>query len=179
MNIFFLDRDPKLCAEYHCNKHVVKMIVESSQMLGSAYYVSNGITSKKQINQKFISKVFSNFPRQLNGVPHPYGIGYVNHPCTIWTRSCWENWNWLLDLANNLCNEYTDRYNKIHACSKILTWMESNVPTLKELGDISTPALAMPDDCKTSDPVESYRSYYKKYKLGFAKWPENKIPDWI
>jgi hypothetical protein len=32
MNIFYLDEDPKICAQYHCDKHVVKMIIEYAQL---------------------------------------------------------------------------------------------------------------------------------------------------
>lgn len=41
MNIFYLERDPKIAAEFHCDKHVVKMIVESAQMLSSAHWMTD------------------------------------------------------------------------------------------------------------------------------------------
>lgn len=38
MNIFYLSRDPVLCAEMHCDKHVVKMILETAQLLSTAHW---------------------------------------------------------------------------------------------------------------------------------------------
>jgi hypothetical protein len=38
MNIFVLDKDPHAAAHYHCDKHVVKMILEAGQMLCAAHW---------------------------------------------------------------------------------------------------------------------------------------------
>ena len=43
MNIFYLDKDPVKAAEMSCDKHVVKMILESAQMLCTAKRVLDGI----------------------------------------------------------------------------------------------------------------------------------------
>ena len=42
MNIFYLDRDPVIAAQMMCDKHVVKMILESAQMLSTAHRVLDG-----------------------------------------------------------------------------------------------------------------------------------------
>jgi len=92
MNIFVLDEDLVVSAKMLCNKHVVKMIVESTQIL-------------------------SNCHKQEDVV---YKHTHYNHPCCIWTRTSLTNYNWLKLHALTLCNEYTKRYNKIHKCEDIL-----------------------------------------------------------
>ncbi len=90
MNIFVLDQDPKVCAKYHNNKHVVKMILETAQLLCGVHHM---VESKIEI---------------------PYKLSHKNHPCSIWARECIENYVWLCDLGMELCFEYTYRYGKKH-----------------------------------------------------------------
>ena len=177
MNIFILDLDPEKCAEYHCNKHLVKMITEHNQILGSIAYTARGVHRKTDITPEFIEKTFKGFPRKENGKPHPYGIGYRNHPCTQWAGKTLDNYRWLCTLTAYMCKEYTRRYGRKHAGEEICSWYASNHPELPITG--MTPfALAMPEDYKSKDAVKSYRDYYIKYKSGFAKWPEGTIPSW-
>ena len=178
MNIFVLDTDTKLCAEYHCDKHLSKMITEHNQILGSIAYTARGITRKKDITPEFVKKVFVGFPRELDGNPHPYGIGYKTHPCTQWAASTLDNYRWLTDLNHKMCEEYTMRYGKKHAGEEINRWYATNHPELPITG--MTPfALAMPDICKTpGDAVLSYRNYYATHKVYFAKWKTQDPPWW-
>ncbi len=69
MNIFALDTDPVTCAQYHCDKHVIKMILESVQMLSTTC--------------------------SILGAEAPYKPTHANHPCTKWVRESWENFGWL------------------------------------------------------------------------------------
>lgn len=178
MNIFVLDLDPVKCAEYHCNKHLVKMITEHNQILGSIAYSRRGILKKKEITQEFVQKVFAGFPRKTESGPHPYGIGYLNHPCTQWAAKSLDNYRWLTTLTAEMCKEYTRRYGKKHAGEEINRWYASNHPELPIIG-LTPFAQAMPDDCKNSaDPVSAYRNYYRKHKSHIAKWPDGKIPHW-
>jgi hypothetical protein len=78
-----------------------------------------------------------------------------------------------------LCKEYTRRYNKKHKCQSIIEWCIINLPNLKENGDLTEFSLAMPDECKTNDTVQSYRNYYIKYKKDFAKWNYSTTPKWF
>jgi hypothetical protein len=177
MNIFVLDLDPKKCAEYHCNKHLVKMCTEHNQILGSIAYTARGVKKKAEITPDFILKHFKSFPRKKDGEPHPYGIGYKNHPCTQWAAASVENYEWLCDLNLEMCKEYTRRYGKIHAGQMITEWYAHNRPKLFNRG--MTPfAQAMPDDCKDPDVVKAYRNYYIKHKARFAKWPQDRVPHW-
>jgi hypothetical protein len=40
-------------------------------------------------------------------------------------------------------------------------------------------AQAMPDSCKTDDPVQAYRQYYIQEKKYMAKWTNREIPSWF
>lgn len=154
MNIFVLDQDPRVCAVYHNDKHVVKMILESAQLLCGVHHVTESY------------------------LHIPYKLSHKNHPCSIWARECIENYIWLCDLGMALCREYTHRYNKTHKSQAVIEWCYDNLPDLPELGDITPFALAMPDECKTDDPVESYRKYYMMHKQNIAKWKMRNIPNW-
>lgn len=178
MNIFILDLNTTKCAEYHCNKHLVKMITEHNQILGSIAYTARGVNRKKDITPEFIQKTFQGFPRKAeDGSPHPYGIGYANHPCTQWAAKSLQNYGWLCHLTIHMCEEYTRRYGRKHAGEDICRWYYSNYPMLPLTG--MTPfAQAMPDDCKDPDAIKAYRTYYIKHKSSFAKWPNGKIPSW-
>lgn len=169
MNIFVLDESPKQAAVYHNDKHVVKMILESAQMLHAPYYETN--------------TPFDGFPRTKG----PYKLTHKNHPCTRWTCKSLDNWSWLLDLALELCDEYTYRYTKTekqgtlfpkrHACQDMLEWMKDNPPQLDSNG-MSPFALAMPDELKSNDAVESYRRYYMTEKRHIASWTKRNTPEW-
>ncbi len=178
MNIFILDTDPRKCAEYHCNKHLVKMITEHNQILGSIAYTARGIRSKKDITPHFISKHFPGFPRKNEeGGSKPYGIGFKSHPCTQWAAKTLDNYRWLCELTAEMCYEYTRRYGRKHAGEEICRWYASNHPELPITG--MTPfAQAMPDSCKNPNAVIAYRQYYKEHKSRFAKWPAGKTPEW-
>ena len=153
------------------------MVTEHNQILGSIAYTARGVLRKKDITPDFVEDVFVGFPRSQEGKPHPYGIGYKNHPCTQWAAKSLNNYRWLTDLTQKMCEEYTRRYGRKHAGEEINRWYASNHPELPVLG-VTPFAQAMPDDCKHPDPVKAYRDYYIKYKSRFAKWPQDRIPEW-
>jgi len=178
MNIFVLDLDPTLCAQYHCDKHISKMIVEHCQILGSIAYTARGVYRKADITPEFIRNTFPGFPRKReDNTPHPYGIGYRNHPCTQWAGKTLDNYRWLCTLTAEMCKEYTRRYGRKHAGEEICRWYASNHPNLPLTG-ITPFAQAMPDNCKATNAVTAYRNYYKKYKSHFAKWRHSSTPEW-
>jgi hypothetical protein len=178
MNIFVLDTNPKKCAEYHCDKHLVKMITEHNQILGSIAYTARGVNRKKDITSDFIEG-FVGFPRSREGRPHPYGIGFQNHPCTTWARECQENYAWLCELTLEMCKEYTKRYGRKHAGEAICQWYYKNAPFLPVYGKMTPFAQAMPDSCKNENAVVAYRNYYIKHKARFAKWAHSPKPNWF
>ena len=150
MNIFKLDESPVVSAKYACDKHVVKMILESAQMLCSV---------------------------QPEGTA-PYKRSFYNHPCTKWVRESARNYEWLLIHAYALCDEYTSRYDKIHKTQAVIDWCDNNRPELPDIGLTKQPT-CMPDYCKTDSVVESYRKYYINEKAKFAKWKNGNIPSWF
>ena len=153
MNIFYLSHDPDEAARVMYNKHVVKMILETAQLLCGVHHMTGGEA--------------------------PYGLSHKNHPCSIWARECIENYVWLCDLGIELCKEYTHRYGKRHKSQEIIEWCMVNHPNIEEKGDLTEFRLAMPDECKIGDAVESYREYYNVFKKGFAKWKNREVPYWF
>lgn len=155
MNIFILDYDPIKAAQMQCDKHVVKMCLETAQLLCSIY--PNGQA--------------------------PYKRTHYNHPCSKWARESWANYYWLYKHGIALCNEYTFRYRKTHKCLDIMIWCWSNIDfklldRVDEYEPIAFPK-CMPDDCKVNDVVQSYRNYYIKHKGHIATWTKRNVPDWF
>lgn len=182
MNIFVIHEDPRIAAQMHCDKHCNKMIVEHAQMLAAAYYSTIGISRKKEIpqNQNLVNELFKNWPRKDEaGNDWPYSISHVNHPCTIWTRDSLENFNWLLDCTDELCKEFSKRWNHKHSIEKILEWMRLNPIKLPSLG-LRPFAQAMPICFKNEDSVIAYRQYYA-FKPSYMKmeWRYTQKPDWL
>ena len=152
MNIFAVDKDPKISAQQLCDKHVVKMILESAQMLCSAY--PNGDA--------------------------PYKRAFYNHPCTIWARESQENYEWLLTHAYAMCQEYTRRYGKVHKSIDAIEWCGKNYIKLKlPQKGLTKFAQAMPEQYKNKCSITAYRSYYNGEKAGFATWKTRKSPKWF
>jgi len=148
MNIFVLSKDPCEAAKMQCDKHVVKMILESTQLLSTALW--------------------------LNNEHGPYKPTHVRHPCTLWTAKSLSNWLWLHTHAQALSKEYTFRYAKIHACDKIISNM-TKPTTINDLG-LTPWAQAMPKQYKNDDVVKAYRTYYIKDKVHLAAWRRNRPP---
>jgi len=150
MNIFVLDYNIDKCAKYHCDRHVVKMILESAQMLSTAL--------------------------RLNGIIEGYNSTHINHPCTVWARTSLSNWKWLRDLASKLNSEYKFRYKKHfnHASWDLINSLPH--PPIEDIG-LTKFAQAMPSKYKNEDTVTAYRHYYigdkKKYFHGQAEKPLN------
>ena len=157
MNIFVLDENPQIAAQMHNDKHVVKMILETAQLLCGVHHMSDG-TSAEQV---------------------PYKLSHKNHPCSIWSRECIENYVWLCDLGLSLCEEYTYRYGKRHKSQDVIEWCLVHNPNIPSNGNITPFALAMPDECKVSSAVESYRKYYITHKKSLGVWKGRKTPEWF
>ncbi len=122
MNIFILDLDVKKCAQYHVDKHVVKMILETAQLLCGVHHVTDQVTDQV-----------------------PYKLSHKNHPCSIWARESLSNYLYLCELGLELCNEYTYRYGKRHKSQDVIEWCLTNKPNILDKG-FTEPAKAMPDE---------------------------------
>jgi|TARA_R110001592_G_scaffold133671_1_gene349010 hypothetical protein len=161
MNIFFLSDNPDIAAEMACDRHSIKMILESAQMLSTSLRL-HGYDEKEYI----------------------YGSTHVSHPSTIWTATNRSNFEWVLSHALALCREYTARYGKFHKSEEILyrcaDFREAYIPA----GSLTVPPKCMGLEYKIGesnwdDVVASYRNYYRKGKsyMNKGKGPQwNKIP---
>lgn len=181
MNIFYLDRDPKLCAEMHVNKHVVKMILEYAQLLSTAHRVLDG-TLAVGVSQSGRKKTLYQLPDDRD--TKLYSATHVNHPSAVWARKSYQNYAWLHQLLHQLCIEYTHRYGKIHKVQLSgLLYELYAPPTALESTDHITftePTPAMPDEYKVhGNSIQSYRNYYVGAKSAFAVWKSRITPDWF
>lgn len=152
MNIFVLDLDPMTCAQYHCDKHVVKMILETAQMMSTTCRIS--------------------------GIDAGYKESFKNHPCTKWVRESIDNYTWLHKMVFFLNEEYKFRYDKRinHKSYDVIASLP--LPSLPDIG-LTPFAQAMPEDYKSSDAVESYRTYYLCEKRAFLSYSKREVPPWI
>jgi hypothetical protein len=160
MNIFVLDRDIQKAARYHVNKHVVKQVLETAQMLSTAHWMIDGNLAH---NQNFL-----------------YTKTHINHPCSVWVRKNTKNYMWTYEFFKALCFEYTYRYDKIHLSWKKLGNVLSHPPVGIDYAANMTPfAQAMPDKYKSDDAVEAYRNYYCAEKTHLFEWKYRDIPEWV
>ena len=161
MNIFFLDRNPKIAAQMHCDKHVVKMVLEYAQILSTAHRVVDGDEAADR-----------------EGL---YKIAHKNHPSTAWARAGRGNYNWLSDLWGYLGNEYTHRYGKVHkaATKEWLFYAPEYIPYKRFMAIHTPPPQCMPDEYKTDDTILAYRNYYINEKARFARYTNGTAPEWL
>lgn len=147
--------DPEKAAKYHVDKHIVKMPLETAQLLCTVHHLSG--TDSKEI---------------------PYRATHKNHPSAKWARKSLSNYIWLVMLGLEICKEYTHRYGKTHKCEAVIQWCKMHTPNIPEIG--FTPfALAMPEECKKDDRIEAYREYYRKKKSHLFSWKNREKPYWL
>ena len=156
MNIFVLDQSPQVAARMHCDKHCVKMILETAQMLSTAHRVHDTPQSDKV-----------------------YKKAHLNHPCTKWIRESKANYRWAFDLYLALLLEFSSRRGKSHKSSELMQSLRHTPAGIPDIGP--TPfAQAMPEEYKRSSPVEAYRAYYMGEKASIAQWNwGTPMPEWF
>lgn len=156
MNIFYLSECPEEAARSQCDKHVVKMILETAQLLSTAHRVLDGDAWADEIGM--------------------YRRTHVNHPSAAWVRENRQNYRWTYRHLVYLCDEYTVRYGRVHKTAGILTAFllaPRNIPR----GEFTPPPQCMPDEYKHEDTVTAYRNYYRGGKADIAKWKLGP-PEW-
>lgn len=154
MNIFVLHESPRIAAQMACDRHVVKMIVESAQMMATIHHGAGSVVRYKPT--------------------HPH------HPCTLWAGSSAHNYAWLLAHAKALCGEYTYRYGRVHKTEQYIYGELHALPPNINVTLGQTPfAQTMPDECKDPNPVIAYRNFYLKHKAAFATWKQRDVPLWF
>ncbi len=177
MNIFYIDEDPVVAAQCLVDKHCVKMILESAQLLSTAHrYLDGHLVMGKSDTGRNVKRWILADSRE----PVLYQATHINHPSAIWCRASVENYNWLVDHFFALMNEYTHRYGKHHKCSGDIAYMLQSPPHKLEEFDMTKMPCAMGDEYIISDePVINYRNYYKVAKASLHKWTNRQPPEWI
>ena len=180
-----MDPDPRICAQYHCDKHSTKMVVEYAQLLSTAHRILDG-THSVIISSSNRKKQVWTLPDSRDAIL--YSCTHANHPSAIWVRENITNYEWLYQMWVCLMDEYTHRYGKIHATARLkdaLCAEPDNIPG----GKFFPPTPAMPAECKVLanvpvagrkyDVLKSYRKYYIQEKASFAKWKNRNTPEWF
>ena len=154
MNVFVLSLDPREAARMMCNKHVVKMVIETAQVLCT-------VASQR-------------------GIIAPYRPTHVHHPCVRWAAASHDNLVWLQEHFLGLCDEYTFRYDRIHATQVRMSAAWDRLVVDGDSTRATGFAQAMPDEWRIpGDPVTAYRCYYIAEKSRFARWrPRAQPPAW-
>lgn len=178
MNIFYLDKNPEICATMHCDKHVVKMIIEYAQLLSTAHRVIDGIKTVTQTSNK---RKYTRYvlPDSLNSIL--YKSTMINHPSAQWVRKSAENYEYLYKLWKALCDEYTHRYGKVHMTytklKNTLSLIPKNIPKIPFFDP--PPAMShFPNCIVPNNSLYSYYNYYIVAKQYFARWTNRTIPNW-
>lgn len=156
MNIFAVAKDPVIAAGSLCDKHVVKMILESAQMLCTAHFV----VDRRQLRLKPTHK---------------------NHPCVRWVCASSSNYSWLARHALALAEEYWYRYRRLHAYEStgLLNYLYDIRPRRLDILPMTPFAQCMPDEYKHSSAVAAYRRYYLGEKARFAVYTRRPPPKWF
>jgi len=171
VNIFVLDRDPGRAARYHCDKHVVRMVLETAQLLSTALWAVDEPSARRL---------------ERNGLI--YRPTHRRHPCALWTAQCPGNYRWLARLGMALVAEYQYRYEaRHHRSAPVIEYCADSGMDLicraqRDTGGRRrrTPfALAMPGEYKSADAVASYRRYYLAEKAPFCCWTRRRVPRWF
>ncbi len=157
MNIFILDNDPIKAAQAMCDKHVVKMILESAQMLSTAHRILDNRQDKIL-----------------------YKSTHKNHPCTIWVMQSKAHYNWLYRHFKALCKEYTYRYGKTHLTERKLLKHLQTPPKNIEKNEFKGFVAVMDDAYIEADTISAYRNYYRaKQSIIEMKWTKRQMPSWL
>ena len=163
MNIFYLDKDPRLCAQYHCNSHVVKQILESAQLLSTAHRVTTGHYLVPEMDAKI------------------YQSTHTRHPSFYWVIRSRGNYEFLFSLFEELLIEFEFRYRHKHSTGELLEYLRKAPIGLPERG-FTEFTQVVPSDCLREDPLDpvgAYRAYYVQEKLRLLEYGARGYPSWL
>ena len=182
MNIFILSENPVEAAQFQCDKHVVKMVVESAQMLSTVHRILDGTLMRAPSKSgKTMSKHWIHPDKTLDETL--YKAVHMSHPCTVWTMQTNTNYRWHYEHFCALCDEYTYRYGRIHATNLKLRNVLASAPKNIQKGELTQFPLAMkanPECMFPEDPVRSYRMFYETKQDRFRMvWSKRDVPNWF
>lgn len=195
MNIFYLDRTPLAAARAHCDKHVVKMILETAQLLSTAWHVlaPQCVSSDWVATDPYFRSWADDRETEFKsrsvvcyylGNHRIYARTHENHPSAMWVRETAEAYDWAWRFGQELLAEYSYRYDRVHASAPILAALEGSPPGIPD-GPLSEPNVAMPDHCIVTDAegyvdaLASYRNYYRTEKVRMLTYTKRRPPDWV
>lgn len=191
MNIFVLHPNQHKAARWHVDKHVVKMLLETTQLLYTAHWVlfypelqtykSAVALSRAQKKLEVPEYMWQAPDCEASGEPG-YRPCHVWHPCAKWARASSDNYLWLAKLGLELAKEFTFRFKKEHSCEKHIKWLYDNLPLDIEMGPILNFAIAMDNQYKISkDPIVCYRHFYRtsKAERGLIKYTGRNMPHFL
>lgn len=176
MNIFYLHHNPIMAAHLQCDKHVVKMILETAQLLSTAHRLLDGDDYADSTEL--------------------YKATHKNHPSAVWVRSSDLAYQWTLIHFDALLQEYTRRYGKTHKSYRLFRALQQLPTNISRTGRVPgtvtytdrhghrnpewvDPPQCMPDEYKSDDTVQAYRAYYRGDKAYMAKWAYTDTPDFM
>lgn len=185
MNIFVLSFNTKDAAQQHCDKHVIKMILETTQLLYMCWCICGNndwrtkLENELENNETLLNMQNNN--QKVNFKTYKCGKGHLNHPCSKWVRESVDNYKWLCSLGLELCKEKMHRWpkNKQHTCLGHLEVLCKNIPDNIPKLEMTKFATAMPDKYKENCVVTSYKTYYNEDKQNLFKWTNRTTPCWI
>lgn len=166
MNLFILDKNPQKSSHMYIDIHVNKILIEAYQMLGTACLKHNVSIQNMPLNKS---------GRPLKG-------GYPHHPVTKWVGKNKSNYQWTIDHAKALSQEYTYRYNKKHFCENKILELERFITYIPD-GNLTEFVQAMPSKYVDDDPVRGYQRYYvadkhyDKNGKNIFKYTKRNIPE--
>jgi hypothetical protein len=181
MNIFILDKNPIKAAQLQCDKHIVKMVLESGQMLSTVHRVLDGEIAT--IRSKSGKTMVKNWVLPDARDSKLYKAVHVGHPCTVWSMESVANYIWHYDHFQALSYEFEYRYRKKHKTwvdlEEVLSIPPRNIPNLG-LTPFKLAMGAAPECINEADPVTSYRKFYQTKQDRFSMdWTGRSIPEWF
>jgi len=186
LNVLYFSDDPVEAARMHCDKHVSKMLIETAQILSTVWHAS-------ALAEEHSTQVVLDWGWHTDATPYRelkhlistvadnrvYAPKYPAHPSVHWAALYGGNYDWLYRLGMALLDEYTYRFDRIHACTPVLRALEVVPPSLRATLDTWCDAPAIvPSEYLSDDVSECYKSYYRKEKLGPLIYTRRTPPDW-
>jgi len=163
VNFFYLDRDPKICAQYYCNKHILKIPIEIGQILSKIHHeLKSGVDFSKLYKDSIVVK----------NTIGPY----------VWALESLDNYIWTVKLGMALIDEFKFRYNKNeHKTEAIIKYLFNNPPNLPKIGITKFKMTNKYDMFQyiSSDPIICARYNYSEMKCANDKWTKREKPEWF
>jgi hypothetical protein len=177
VNIFYIDRDPAQAARWMVDRHVVKMILETAQLLSTAHRMLDG---RMTLGKTKTGRNAKRFVLDDGRDSVVYQATHMNHPSAVWTRTSVENYLWLVEHFYALNDEYSHRYGgKVHKCFDLAYCLQSPPQNLRDYDMTEMPCAMDKQYIVSDDPITNYRNYYKVGKARMHSWTNRQPPEWI